>query len=283
MDSKGTFVTVKPKDALVGKYISCYYFHVSYDPEFIKKFFFYPNYNHALTVYKGSTATLTKQGSMVVPSSEGKISCFYTVNVDKNFKVELNGIFNKIGVVFNPLGINHFLTEPLCDVFNANIAVFSHFGIDFEKVLQHVYDDADIDKKVTLLDTFFRSRFNTFSEHVVKSAVAEILNSNGSVRVEELSDKLLVNRKTLLRLFKKHLCCSIEEYKKLVMFRNALNYSQQAGESATLTDVALYSLYYDQAHFIKHFKSVTKLPPKQLLSNLTKLGSQEVVYWHFED
>jgi AraC-like DNA-binding protein len=283
LDSKGTFVTVKPNDALAAKYISCYYFHVSYDPDFTKRFFFYPNYNHALTIYKGSQTTLTDEGSLVVPSAEDNISSFYTVNVDKNFRVELNGIFNKIGVVFNPLGINHFLGQPLCEVFNSDIAVFNYFGNDFEKVLQQVYDEEDSDKKVSLLDAFFHSRYKGFEEPVVKSAVAEILNSNGSVRVEELSDKLQVNRKTLLRLFKKHLCCSVEEYKKLVMFRNALNYSQQAGESATLTDVALYSLYYDQAHFIKHFKSVAKLPPKQLLSSLTKLGSQEVVYWHFED
>jgi len=117
---------------------------------------------------------------------------------------------------------------------------------------------------------------------VVKKAMTEILNSNGSVKVEELSDTLGVNRKTLLRLFKKHLCSSVEEYKKLVMFRNALNYSQQMGEDASLTDVALYSLYYDQAHYIKHFKSVTKQSPKTLLSKLTKLGNQEV-YWNFED
>lgn len=283
MDSKGNFVTVKPADALVRKYVSCYYFHVSNDPAFTKKFFFYPNYNHALTAYKGSTATLTNDGSRIEPSASNEICCFYTVNVKRNLKVELNGVFNKIGVVFNPLGINHFLSGQLGDIFNADIAIFNSFGTDFHALLEKVFFEQVIDEKVCLLDTFFSARYIGLDEPLIKSAVAEILNTNGSVRVEELSDALHVNRKTLLRLFKKHLCCSIEEYKKLVMFRNALNYSQQAGESATLTDVALYSLYYDQAHFIKHFKSVTKLPPKQLLSNLTKLGSQEVVYWHFED
>ena len=76
---------------------------------------------------------------------------------------------------------------------------------------------------------------------------------------------------------------SVEEYKKLVMFRNALNYAQKAGEDTTLTDVALYSLYYDQAHYIKHFKAITKQSPKALLSKLTDLGSHEEVYWNFED
>lgn len=283
MDSKGNFITAKPKDALVAKYIAYYYFHVSEDASFSKKFFFYPNYKHALTIYKGSYTELSEEGSLIVPADDHRISCFYSINIDKAIKVELNGCFNKIGIVFNPLGLNHFIKQPLYEICDTSIKVFDHFEDTFYKALKDIYNQTDTDTKVALLDTLFSTQYTGFSEPILKSAVAEILNSNGSVRVEELSDTLHVSRKTLLRLFKKHLSCTVEEYKKLVMFRNALNYSQQQGEEASLTDVALYNLYYDQAHFIKHFKSVTKLPPKVLLSNLTKLGNQEVVYWHFED
>ncbi|MGQ3087019.1 MAG: hypothetical protein ACT6RA_07690, partial [Flavobacterium sp.] len=59
-------------------------------------------------------------------------------------------------------------------------------------------------------------------------------------------------------------------------------YAQQAGDDATLTDVALYNYYYDQAHYIKHFRSVTMQSPKTLLSKITQLGSQPV-YWNFEE
>lgn len=282
-DTKGTFITVKPKNALVSKHVSYYYFHRSDDAAFKKNFFFYPNYNHALTVYRGSDVDFTESGSLVNPSVHDTISCFYSINTCSNFKVSLNGIFNKIGVVFNPLGLNHFINKPLSEVFERSSYIFNYFGEAFCTVLEEVYEEQDNDRKASILDAYFAENYIGFEESIVKNAVAEILNSNGSVRVEELSDKLQVNRKTLLRLFKKHLCCSVEEYKKLVMFRNALNYSQQNRNEASLTDIALYNLYYDQAHFIKHFKSVTKLSPKTLLSNLTHLGSQGVVYWHFED
>jgi len=282
LDSKGNFITIKPKNDVVGRYIDYYYFHVSDEENFSKKFFFYPNYKHAITIYKGSDVSLIGDGSLVVPSIGNSISSFYSINTEKNFKVELHGIFNKIGVVFNPLGLNNFLKEPLGDFFDRSINILNCFGNDYMETLEQVYDEPDAEQKGKLLDSFFSNNFTGFNEPVVKRGVQEILNSNGSIKVKELSDLLGVNRKTLLRLFKKHLCCSIEEYKKMVMFRNALNYSQQAGEDTTLTDVALYSLYYDQAHFIKHFKSVTTQSPKTLLSKLTKLGSQET-YWHFED
>lgn len=282
MDSKGNFITVKPKDEVVAKYIDYYYFHASDDPNFSRKFFFYPNYKHAITIYQGSEVVFTTDSSSVSPSDAKNIVAFYSINTEKNFKVELNGVFNKIGIVFNPLGLNHFLKQPLGEFWDRDYFKFEYFGSDFITLSQNVFNEPDSDNKTALLDIFFREKHCGFDEVVVKKAMLEILNSNGSVKVEELSDTLGVNRKTLLRLFKKHLCSSVEEYKKLVMFRNALNYSQQMGDDASLTDVALYSLYYDQAHYIKHFKSVTKQSPKTLLSKLTKLGNQEV-YWNFED
>lgn len=282
-DSKGKFITLKPKDEIAARHIAYYYFHTSVDPDFTNKFYFYPNYKHAITVYEGSDVSLTGEGSRVVPANDKKISSFYSINTDKNFKVELNGAFDKIGIVFNPLGLNHFMDEPLSSHLDRSISAFAYFGDDFLQVCHKAFREKNDEAKETLLDAFFRSRYCGFDEPVLKKALQLILNSNGSIRVEELSDELGANRKTLLRLFKKHLCCSVEEYKKLVMFRNALNYAQKAGEDTTLTDVALYSLYYDQAHYIKHFKSITKQSPKALLSKLTDLGSHEEVYWNFED
>jgi AraC-like DNA-binding protein len=283
LNSKGNFITVIPRDTLVAKHIACYYFHWSDDENFDNTFTFYPNYKHALTIYKGSDVELNTNSSFIKPSTAGNFRILYSVNTHLSLNVHLTGRFYKTGIVFNPLGINHFLQEPLSDVFSPMFSFFPYYGQKFENVLQEVYSTTDFETKTLLLDNFFKKMYTGFDEPFIKKAMQEILNSNGTIRVEELSESIGINRKTLLRLFKKHLCASVEEYKKLVMFRNALNYSQQAGSNVTLTDVALYSLYYDQAHFIKHFKSVTHQSPKDLLHNITQLGGQESVYWHFEN
>ena len=281
MESKGSFITVRPKDPLVAKYIDYYYFHFEKDNSFHSRFSFYPNYKHALTIYKDSDVETGSYGSVVTPSKHTNYSVFYSINTSKNMSVDIKGAFSKIGVVFYPLGINHFVSKPMAEVFTRGVSAFTYFGSALENAIIKVYKEPETDKKAILLDSFFASVYCGFDEAIVKTAVQQILNLNGSVKVEELSDSTGVNRKTLLRLFNRHLCCTVEEYKKMVMFRNALNYSQQS-EDISLTDVALYSLYYDQAHFIKHFKSVTQHSPKLLLSKLTKLGSQET-YWNFED
>ncbi|WP_181369531.1 helix-turn-helix domain-containing protein [Flavobacterium album] len=266
----------------MAKHIDYYYFHSSDDEGFDNKFTFYPNYKHALTIYKNSDLLFTENTSVIRPSEKETIGTYYSINTGSSFSVDLEGKFYKIGVVFNPLGLNHFLDKPLSDAFEPAFGPFRYFGKPLEEVVTQISTLQDAAAKAALLDSFFSKAYCGFNETAVKRAVQEILNSNGTVKVEELSDSIGVNRKTLLRLFKKHLCCSVEEYKKMVMFRNALNYSQQAGDDTTLTDVALYNYYYDQAHYIKHFKSVTMHSPKTLLSKLTHLGNQDV-YWNFEE
>lgn len=282
MDTKGNFITVKPADEVVAKHIAYYYFHSSDNDAFDSKFTFYPNYLHALTIYKNSEVRFTEDSSIIRPATTETTGCYYSINTHQSFSVDLEGRFDKIGIVFNPLGLNYFVDKPLCDAFEPAFGPFNYFGKALENVVDEMAKLRDAEAKAVLLDSFFRTAYCGFAEAGVKRAVQEILNSNGTIRVEELSDAIGVNRKTLLRLFKKHLCCSVEEYKKMVMFRNALNYAQQVGDDATLTDVALYNYYYDQAHYIKHFKSVTMQSPKSLLSKLTQLGNQPV-YWNFEE
>lgn len=276
------FITAKPTSDKISRYVSYYYFHTSEDKDYQKNFIFYPNYKHALTVYKDSEVILSDFESIIKPSTKSIIQPLYSVNKEKNIKVSITGVFDKIGIVFNPLGINHFLEQPLQETLTSDIGVFSNFGDEFNSILKQVYLENQVEKKVALLDSFFEKKLCSFEEPILKKAIGEIIISNGGIKVSELSEKLNVNRKTLLRLFYKHTLMSVEEYRKMVMFRQAFNYFQQNKGTTNLTEVALFSMYYDQAHFIKHFKSITKETPNTLLSKVSHLGFEDT-YWYFED
>ncbi len=276
------FITTKPASKNISRYISYYYFHSSDNENYKKNFVFYPNYKHALTAYKDSEVTITETESIINASNGNHIKSLYSINKDKNVRVTIKGCFDKIGIVFNPLGINHFIKKPLQELFNADFDFFPHLGNDFTEVLYNVFSESKTDKKVALLDLFFENKLNDFDQPFLKKAVKELLISNGAVKVGELSEQLDINRKSLLRLFSKHTNMSVEEYRKMVMFRRAFNYFQQHKETINLTDAALFSMYYDQAHFIKHFKSITKETPNSLLSKISHLGEEDT-YWYFEE
>jgi len=169
------FITAKPKSEKISRYISYYYFHKSEDENYHKNFIFYPNYKHALTVYKDSKITLKDNESVVNPSGKIDIRPLYTINKDKNMKVSMKGRFNKIGIVFNPLGINHFIEKPLQEVFTDNFDFFPYFGDNFTQVIEQVFSEKEVSKKVLFLDEFFEQKYISFNELVLKRTIGKLL------------------------------------------------------------------------------------------------------------
>lgn len=225
---------------------------------------------------KGSYETLSE------PSTEHAFSMGYTKLLHNASKANIVGPFDKIGVAFQPLGINHFLKEPLSKICPEQINLgFDVFKPQINNVLTDVFKSDDLDEKVAFLDAYFLSEYQGFKYDNLKQAVELIHASKEKLGVEELSLKVGVSRKTLLRSFKKHLDCTVVEYINLIRFRRAVEQYQNLTDKLSLTEVALEAEYYDQSEFIHHFKKLTGFSPKSFFKNLTTV-SGEGTYWTFD-
>lgn len=282
MSNQSTFQSFKPTDSRLHRYIAYYYFHYCDDDNSVIEFEFYPNYQHAITIYEGSDFSLMNNQAIVKPLPNKILSTpLYSINIKSKVGVSIFGKFNKIGIVFHPLGINAFIQSNLDEVISEYFQHVNFLGNDFTEEFKSVYELSSFEEKVLQLDKILVDKFVGFNIPIIEDAVQLILESNGFIKVEELSNKLNVNRKTLLRLFKKHLFSSIEDYKKMVMFRKAMIYAKGNPEDVNLTDIALFSMYYDQAHFIKHFKSITSFTPNFLLGKINDLGTEKT-FWRIK-
>lgn len=284
MSQANYLITHKPKNELLKKYISYYYFHVSTDENHSEAFYFYPNYMHALTIYKGNDVEIDlqeKSSKVRTSKNKEKLTFLYSINLKDKIHVDLKGTFHKIGIVFYPLGINHFIDKPLSNFLSGAFQEIS-MNTSFKQHFETITKETPVDEQIDLLEKALMAALYPFQNNALQTAVREIILSNGTVKVETLESITFTSRKTLLRLFKKHLYSTIEEYKKMVMFRNSLTYAVQQQELVNLTDIALYSMYYDQSHFIRHFKSITEETPKTLLPQIVQIGNEEL-YWHFID
>ena len=282
MQKDNYLITQKPKNEQLQKLVAYFYFHTAANTNHSEAFSFYPNYLHALTIYKGNDIiidTIKKTSNVTTSVNKDKITYLYTINLKDKYQVQIEGSFYKIGIVFYPLGINHFISKPLDVLMHKN---FQSIKLDksFENILSNISKDQSIDEQQLILENALLSILRPFEEKALHKAIKEIVLSNGTIKVDELEKITLISRKTLLRLFKKHALSSIEDYKKMVMFRNSLNYALQNKEFVNLTDVALFNMYYDQSHFIKHFKSITNETPKTLLPKISQIGNEDL-YWHF--
>ncbi|WP_430613402.1 helix-turn-helix domain-containing protein [Flavobacterium sp. JP2137] len=282
MEQPDYLITLKPKNELLQKQVAYYYFHVSHSEEYNKTFFFYPNYLHALTIYQGSEITIDMQGksSRIKPALDASgFTLIYSINLNDKMQVFMEGAFYKIGIVFYPLGFNHFIDHPLNQLMSQPFQEIV-LSEKFNRHLSPLCKSMPPAQQLDIIEQALLSVWRPFKEDFLHRAIRDIVLSNGTIKVDELEKRSAFSRKTLLRLFKKHTFASIESYKKMVMFRNSLNYAVQQQELVNLTDIALYTMYYDQSHYIKHFKSITKETPKTLLPKIVQIGNEEL-YWHF--
>lgn len=260
------FVTIRPGNERISKYISYYYFHDSDEADFERTFVFYPHFKHGFTVYREGDTFRT----------------LFTMNYDRQIPVELKGEFQKIGVAFNPLGMNQFTSEPLGSLYDPETFTFPVWNPEIFPELAEVFEAEELFRKRDLLDALFEKRFLSNPDlNTVQQAVKLIFDSFGTIQVDQLAAQIGISRKTLLRHFKKHLCCSIEEYKKVVKFRTSIQAASNSGLK-NLTEVSLYSLYYDQSDFTNRFKELTGQSPGTFFASISRMGEEDI-FWKFED
>lgn len=278
MPGQESFITKHPQSSSLRKYIAYYYFHRK-DEGASSKFIYYPHIRCGLTIYKDSDVILDNHSSTTVPDKSVAYKMMYGGVEKQAWHVEMKPPFNKICTAFQPLGINHFIHKDLETLLtDRNEKDFEAFLPEITTVLDAVYDTEDIDKKVSLLDAFYQSCFTPFKETRLATAVDLLLKSDRKFNVQDLSEATSMSRKTLYRLFKAHLNCSVKEYINVVQFRKAVAAYQEAMQKPQFNNLAYANNYYDQSEFIRHFKKITGFNPKQFFKNLQQLGTEDT-FW----
>ena len=181
-------------------------------------------------------------------------------------------------MVFNPLGINSFIKNTTLSKITERGTHFDYFGIDFEKCLDAVYKEQEIEKKVDVLNSYFTSKIENFQNDIIEKSLELIHSSDEKINVKYISEKLSIHRRTLLREFNKHLCCGVKTYIDVVKFRKAFTWYQTSDIKPNISSLSYDFNYFDQSEFVKHFKKITKSNPTKLLKEIKHLGNEDT-YW----
>ncbi|MRX40468.1 helix-turn-helix domain-containing protein [Flavobacterium sp. LC2016-23] len=95
------------------------------------------------------------------------------------------------------------------------------------------------------------------------------------ITVSEIGKILALSQRLLQIKFKTATGLTIKKYIQILKFRKSVDQMlTMSQEKLNLTDVALYNKYFDQSHFIKKFKDVTKTTPKMFNSSLYFLSQK---------
>ena len=281
MNNSEIFLTQKPQSEILRKYISYYYFHQWKDENQMKKIVFYPNIMNALTIYKNSYLVFEDAFISTTKFSEkGEFNNYYS-GIKRNLaSSEMLSPFDKIGIVFEPLGINYFIKKNISEILSNNDELkFNEFETSMNSTLNKVYSTENTDEKVKFLDDFFLSQLNNFKDEILEKSLELIQENNQKYKVSDLASKLKISQKTLNRKFQKHLNCSVKDYLEVSQFRKSFNHFLSQNQSEKLTDLAYQFDYYDQSEFIKQFKKITGINPKKLFKSVERFGEEEI-FWN---
>lgn len=102
---------------------------------------------------------------------------------------------------------------------------------------------------------------------LVQEAINSIRRAGGNVRIKQLLDDLHISQDAFEKRFRKITGASPKQFASIVRLRGLIG----RADSGTLTELAYNAGYFDQAHFIKDFKSFTGKTPGEFY--------RSAVYW----
>ena len=170
-----------------------------------------------------------------------------------------------LGIKFQPFGLSAFTTIPQFELSGKKSLIndiFPHFIV--EEYLEKLSSAPTPEELFLQMDQMMlymlRKRKNFSDDKVGKmnAAVSTILQSNGSLKIDELTRSLNMSRRELERKFNRYIGLSPKQLAKIFRLQFAL---QCESKVELLTHLALEAGYYDQAHFIREFSSIVNERP----------------------
>lgn len=102
-------------------------------------------------------------------------------------------------------------------------------------------------------------------QELIYRAAALLVESSGSLKVSKLSDYLGCSSRHLQKIFKKHIGLTPKQLSLILRLRDTVDsIASLQKDFLSMTDLALDSDFFDQAHFINAFRSFARVSPKRI-------------------
>lgn len=270
--------TLKPKDKSLQQYIESFYILEHSQNEDEISYLTFPSLNSIVAIVNNAEHIVSEDHITTRFSKSKSIetSLVCRFNLPICFKYE--GDVKEICIYFKPLGLNAFLEKPLASYSQGAFDPFVPFS-DYENEMKEILNTDSKNVLAERLEKYWLSKLIGFSHPFLSEAISKI-NADPKTTTLELANEFNVSQKTIISQFKKHLCKTPSEYKKILRFRKALMQMQASNKKTQLTELSYIVDFFDQSHMIANFKSLTGLSPKSFFKNLVTINNSSI-HWIF--
>lgn len=205
--------------------------------------------------YKGQLST-------VKGNTENKLTTAGITGITDGYKIFKNSAdIGTILVYFTEIGFTHFASHPANELFNLSLSLDDIFDKNDVTKVEEKLTIASSDKhRIKIVEQFFVSQLKDIeTDKLIIEAVKLIYQSNGTIRIKELNEKLFISQSPFEKRFRKVVGTSAKKFASIVRFNTVLD---SLNETKSLTEICYENNFFDQAHFIKAFKQFTGDTPE---------------------
>ncbi len=180
------------------------------------------------------------------------------------FSRMLEGRSHAFGIKFTPGGFYPFLGKPVSTLADTSIAVGEVFGRDAEALEGVILATEDENAMVAAANDFLLQRLpqSDMKATLAGELVAQILRERDLLTVEDLAERSGMGVRSLQRLFSRYVGASPKWVIRRYRLHELLE-QMHSGRQIDWAQLAVELGYFDQAHLIHDFKSMTGYAPTE--------------------
>ncbi|MFK7771270.1 MAG: DUF6597 domain-containing transcriptional factor [Saprospiraceae bacterium] len=178
------------------------------------------------------------------------------------------------GIRFKPFAFANIIKTPIYLLNDQFLALDKLFDLNItcKKYIQQIATFPDIETKTHLVNNLLLILFDDsfLIDQPLRAQLNFILDRKGMMKVNELFSEFGISKVTL----RKHFINKVGLPPKKISRIWRMNYFLQLKEkmpNENLTSICLMAGFYDQAHFIKEFKSLLGSPPREFFQQKPQL------------
>lgn len=174
-----------------------------------------------------------------------------------------------IGARFRPGMASSLLGLPASELLNMDVLLGDIWGDIAERLVDEAGPDASVEARFRALRGALVDRLASVGprDEAILQAVA-LLNYAPATQVRELSQRLGLGERQLLRRFSSAVGYGPKTFGRILRFQRALDLARQPAFAHTdLATLAFTTGYADQAHMSREFSRLAGLPPSELLAS----------------
>lgn len=182
-------------------------------------------------------------------------------------RIVTNGKTRLLVARFYPHATSLFFPNRISSFTNDSIDLLDVFKEDAIDLYSRLMDQRTLLQKISILDAFLVKQLTKNQKSVpqtqlIHNIVSQAAQSDAPPDIENIALQYGFSARYIQKLFLDYVGLTPKRFFNIRRFNRSLDLVRTSG--ASLTSIAYECGYYDQAHFIKEFKTFTGLTPSQV-------------------